>query len=64
MPLIKKIKTSPSSGNITISYSILGIGLLILVVIIGGIAICDGVYKWKILLREYIAIETIKTRQV
>ena len=56
MSLFKKTRTSPTAGNITISYSILGFGLLILFSLVGLIAICDGIFKWGIILREYISM--------
>ena len=56
MPIFKKTKTAPSSGNIVISYSILGIGLIIVFIIVGGIGVFDLIFKWNILLREYIAM--------
>jgi hypothetical protein len=56
MSFFKKTKTSLDKGKITISYSILGIGLIILVSVVGAIAILDYNFKWDIILREYISM--------
>lgn len=56
--IFKRTKTTVDSGNITISYSILGLGFIILILIIGGVRLLDFLYKWNLELRDYISMST------
>ena len=56
--LFKKTKTTADGGVINISYSILGMGFMILGLTLIFIIIFDRVFKWRIELKDYISICT------
>src|SRR5260221_6531435 len=56
--IFKKTKTTADGGVINISYSILGIGFLLLTIAVGLMLFLDHHFSWGIALREYISICT------
>ncbi|HMH21396.1 MAG TPA: DUF4760 domain-containing protein [Puia sp.] len=56
--IFKRTRTTADGGVISISYSILGLGILLLTIIMGAMLMLDHYFVWCIALKEYISMGT------